>query len=624
MPYRPHLVSSTTRPIVRSLVQKVFGDFDPLRLDPYLFFDAATSMVGTLENPTLDLDPSKPDTLDVITATRAGTATFTNANGLIASASPNTVRVDQTQGAELTPTVYQNIGYTDFSSGWTAEGGTLTDSQTQAPDGTTPVYELTENTGTSRHRLFDSGIPLVAGQDYTVSAYVKKVSSGRFFLINSSALNGIKGFLNLDTGVATLTSGTGTIAVTNEGDDWYRLSVTAQATTTNGFVYMQLQNAETDVNYTGTGASMLIWGPQFEEGTTASDFVANTSGNPKFITGATYGPRVPMILVEPSSVNLIPYSEDFSNSAWSKSNTTVTSNESTSPDGLNNASLVTVNSASISHLRDFFPISAAAHTFSIYAKAGTTTDIQLYVIEQGVGSGTADVDIQSGVVTNVSSEWNGGVTTENIGNGWFRIRGTRTFTTSASNHGIGVAATGQNGLNFYIWGAQVETGSLTSYIPTAGSTVTRAKDDLVISGSAFSSFYNQSEGTFYVEYVMGAATGQQFIFEADNGNNNRILIYNDAGNNIVQYIAANGSNTVSDTIGTRSPVGQLSRVALSYATNNVKGSHNGGTAVTDTSANIPTTINRLNIGSRFEQQDAPKLNGRIRRMIFWPYSSENL
>ena len=81
MPYRPHLVSSTTRPVVRPLVQKVFGDFDPLRLDPYLFFDAATSMVGTLENPTLDLDPATPSTLDVITATRAGIATYTDPEG---------------------------------------------------------------------------------------------------------------------------------------------------------------------------------------------------------------------------------------------------------------------------------------------------------------------------------------------------------------------------------------------------------------------------------------------------------------------------------------------------------------------------------------------------------------
>ena len=109
MPYRPHLVSSTTRPTVRPLVQKVFGDFDPLRLNPYLLFDARDSMIGTLENPTLDLDPSKPDTLNVITATRAGTATFTDVNGLIASAPANTVRVDQTQGAELTPTKFQRF-----------------------------------------------------------------------------------------------------------------------------------------------------------------------------------------------------------------------------------------------------------------------------------------------------------------------------------------------------------------------------------------------------------------------------------------------------------------------------------------------------------------------------------
>ena len=179
---------------------------------------------------------------------------------MIQSADPDTVRVDHVQGEQLTQTKFQNIGNTDLSQDWTLEGSTLPESQTTAPDGTTPVYELTENTSYSRHRLY-LGYPnvmtLVVGQDYTVSAYVKKVSSGRFFLINSSALNGIKGFLNLDTGVATLTSGTGTIAVTDEGNGWYRLSVTAEATTTNGFVYMQLQNAQTDVNYTGTGLSLI-------------------------------------------------------------------------------------------------------------------------------------------------------------------------------------------------------------------------------------------------------------------------------------------------------------------------------------------------------------------------------
>src|SRR6056300_702262 len=93
--------------------------FNPLSLDPYLLFDTRSSMIGTLENPTLDLDPSDPDTLDVITATRSGVATYTDEDGLIQTASADTVRVDHVQGEELTPTKFQRIGYTDFSSGWT-------------------------------------------------------------------------------------------------------------------------------------------------------------------------------------------------------------------------------------------------------------------------------------------------------------------------------------------------------------------------------------------------------------------------------------------------------------------------------------------------------------------------
>src|SRR6056300_1398156 len=78
--------------------------FNILELDPYLLFDARESMLGTLENPTLDLDPATPSTLDVITATRSGTATYTDANGVIQEAEADTVRVDYTQGEELTPT----------------------------------------------------------------------------------------------------------------------------------------------------------------------------------------------------------------------------------------------------------------------------------------------------------------------------------------------------------------------------------------------------------------------------------------------------------------------------------------------------------------------------------------
>nr|BAR33201.1 hypothetical protein [uncultured Mediterranean phage uvMED] len=413
------------------LFDKGVKSFNPLDLDPYLLFDAQTSMIGTLENPTLDLDPSKQDTLDVITATRAGTATFTDANGNIATAPSDTVRVDYVDG-------------------------------------------------------------------------------------------------------------------------------------------------------------------------------------------------VPMILCEPSATNLLPYSEDFSNAAWVKADTSITSNAGTSPDGGNNASLLTVNSSSVSYLREFLSISATAHTFSIYAKAGTATDIQLYVVEQGVTSGTADVNIQSGVVTNATSNWNGGVTTEDVGNGWFRIRGTRTFTTSASNHGIGVAATGQNGLNFYLWGAQLESGSVaTSLIRTSGSTATRAKDDLVISGSAFSDFFNASEGTTYIETAPKTTTNLPHIFEYHNSsdaNANRMGIYLPSATSNA-YVRSSGVTTASLSPGTIN-LNQLNRVAISYKVNDILGSVNGSSEVSDTSAALPSGLDKLHIGNVYSL-NLP-LNGHIKRLIYWPYHSDHL
>jgi hypothetical protein len=600
--------------------------FNPLSLNPYLLFDTRSSMIGTFENPTLDLDPSKPDTLNVITATRAGTATYTDANGVIQTASPDAVRVDYTQGEELTPTKFQNIGYTDFSQDWTLEGSTLPESQTTAPDGTTPVYELTENTGTSRHRLFLTGISLVVGQDYTVSAYVKKVSSGRFFLINSSALNGIKGFLNLDTGVATLTSGTGTIAVTDEGNGWYRLSVTAQATTTNGFVYMQLQNAQTDVNYTGTGASMLIWGPQLEEGTTASDFVANTTGSPKF-TGisATYGPRVPMILCEPSATNLLTHSEDFS--VWVKAGEIeTTTNFTVSPDGTQNATkLELTGSSSGTDGKISFPVSTASqtHTFSVYAKKGSHNYIYIWMAITG-GNITRWINLDDG---SHSGSGTATLKTTEVGNDWWKIE--YTFdATNLYNIRLEVAgnfiSTGTGGDNVYIWGAQLEAGSVaTSYIPTSGGDAaarTRAADDLVISGSDFD-FYNQSEGTFYVESIEAQNSVNSFLLDASNGFANYIDIFN-TGSDTKVVLKSGGTPYVNKVIGNRSSTGVLSRVAISYKTNNVSASIDGVNMAPDTSATMPTTINKLILGADFNY--ASHLNGHFRRIIYWPLHSDSL
>ena len=83
--------------------------------------------------------------------------------------------------------------------------------------------------------------------------------------------------------------------------------------------------------------------------------------------------------------------------------------------------------------------------------------------------------------------------------------------------------------DFYVWGAQIEEGSFaTSYIPTASSSVTRAADVAEITGTNFSSFYNQSEGTVFAEVVSypHPITGKDLLPFAysDNTANNKVAI----------------------------------------------------------------------------------------------------
>ena len=462
--------------------------FNPLSLDPYLFFDSRSSMIGTLENPTLDLNPANPETLDVITATRTGVATYTDADGLIQSASPNTTRVDYTQGAELTPTKFQRVGYTDFSSGWNNLNST-----SEAGDGYLGQPSLIVNAPVLNARTTTS-VPTETGVSYTASFYVRYVS-------------GSSGLVWMYTQFASDNQFT-PITVTSE---WTRVQVQFTGGSGSAVTF--------GVSPKVAGESVEIAMPQVEEGTTASSFVANTTGSPKFIASATYGPRVPMILVEPSATNFITYSEDFSQ--WTSENATVSLNVIESPagtqDGCKMIASTSVERQGIHSVQG----QSGDLSFSVYAKKGEYDVIQM--TDAINGSLYVNFNLTSGTVGSYN-----GVTPkiENVGNGWFRC--SLTWNTVPINKmRLTIARTddesrletfagnGTDGL--YLWGAQLETGSVsTSYIPTSGSTVTRAADDLVISGSDFTDFYNQTEFTLYLEAQKRDA-GSVYNFTIGNG-----------------------------------------------------------------------------------------------------------
>ena len=73
--------------------------------------------------------------------------------------------------------------------------------------------------------------------------------------------------------------------------------------------------------------------------------------------------------------NLLPYSEDFSNSVWLKYLATVTSNVTTAPDGTNSAYSVVIQGSDGAVYKAV--TASGSHTWSIFAKAFSTSYLKL-------------------------------------------------------------------------------------------------------------------------------------------------------------------------------------------------------------------------------------------------------
>jgi hypothetical protein len=160
--------------------------------------------------------------------------------------------------------------------------------------------------------------------------------------------------------------------------------------------------------------------------------------------------------------NILDYSEDFNNAYWSKVNATVSSNATTAPDGTNTADLFTSTSTYGRFRTNNVPRNqSATYTFSCYIKGVSgVASIGSIVVGVGVGftiasNGTVTVNAPVGI----SSAQN--LQVSNVGNGWYRVSGTRVYTTSSDDFQIWSSNSGDT---FYVWGAQLEIASdVTSY-----------------------------------------------------------------------------------------------------------------------------------------------------------------
>ena len=207
----------------------------------------------------------------------------------------------------------------------------------------------------------------------------------------------------------------------------------------------------------------------------------------------------PSLLLEPSSTNLITYSEDFSQ--WESSNVSVLDNFTVSPSGTQNASKFTFNGTTNGRVeKNISVVNGTQYTFSVWLKNDDLAD----PTQVWIGLSTSN----QGEYVTVTNEWKRFTTTQ-VSNGTTEYPRIQTSEVGS----------------IFAWGAQLENQSYsTSYIATQGSVATRVAETCTDAGNADT--FNSTEGVLYAEVSYLDTNDAGYIQISDGTSNNRIIIWN--------------------------------------------------------------------------------------------------
>lgn len=572
--------------------------------------------------PSLMLNFAAVEALDPrITYTRASTATYYN--GVT------------TAVAEQNLQIYSQ----EFdNASWTKENGTVTANSivTTAPDGTNTADLFTENTATSTHGLVASASS-IANQPMVFSAFIKP--NGRTVIrLDWLANDGFYVLATL-TGSGTINNGTGTVTALANG--WYRLALVITPTVAaSGFRIRMCESVGGGLgvtNYTGDGTSgIYVWGAQLEQRSAVSAYTPTTtqaitnyipvlltaaSGVPRFdhnpISGDSLG-----FLVEQQSTNLLLQSQTFDSASWQKFfGATITANTVIAPDGtLTGDKMVEGTGTVTPHILQGVSITATTYTFTVFAKPAGN-DYMWFRVDALSFNRWAFINIANGTLGTVDAGLT--VSVVDVGNGWYRCVLTYTATTSGlgtfyigtskTNSLTGYTGDGYSGI--YIWGAQLEAAAFpTSYIATVASQVTRAADAASMTGTNFSSWFNNAEGTLYGE-TTGYTVGNVIIGTMSDGTANNAILLSTITVNGRLFVRRN--TTIEADIAT-SAITNSAKLVGAYKTNDCAATANGTTPNADLSVLLPIldrfTIGRNTVGNETGNQTIKKLAYYPRRL----------
>jgi len=551
-------------------------------------------------------------------------------------------------------TVENALGFTqEFNNAaWTKTNSTITANATTAPDGSVTADTLVEDAAAAFHQTSQS-YSASASSVLTLSIYAKaserpRIRIAGLFSANWSSLP--QGVFDLSTGQVVSSTGFQPATITPVGDGWYRCAVYGQTvstgTTTVGAAFGPVPAGGTTNNYTGDGTSgIFIWGAQLSDSASLDPYVYNPAA--AFTSTAYYGPRFDYdpvtlaprgLLIEEQRTNSIRNNTMVGAVAGTPG--TLPTNWSFTGGGLA-ANVIGIGSESgISYIDVQFvgtasssssgfrfeatnqtaAASGQAWTGSMYIRrvAGATANFSAIGVNI-FGRTSANAANTDTGTTSILSELDATSIAVN------RKLHTRTLSDATTafvsvqilfGHTIGVAVD----ITLRIGLPQLELGAFaTSVIPTTTAAATRAADVATMVGDNFSSWYNQTEGTLFLDgavpYIVPSGNFPTYASFNDGTANNRIDVgYLTSGVSGLEVVSGGALQA-----GIYPAVGATARkIAGAYQVNNFAISVNGGTAATDTTGIIPV-VDRMRIGDR----SGVTLNGYIRRIAFYPRRLSN-
>ena len=226
-------------------------------------------------------------------------------------------------------------------------------------------------------------------------------------------------------------------------------------------------------------ASLVMIPSGYKEDIVYSQIPTNGNGDLSF-TRASNGTRIKSAgLVEVAPWNLLEYSEQFDNGAWSAVNCSIVANDAVAPNGTTTADKFTTTSTTTEcqvRASNFSILSNVGIPFttSVYAKKGTANFLRIRnlfstvtVIERN-----GWFNLNTGTLGTIDAGQTGTIT--DVGNGWYRCTLTGLVGSGGNGNLLDIGFTNADNTSFpttsvygYLWGAQLNIGTTAKpYFPT--------------------------------------------------------------------------------------------------------------------------------------------------------------